>query len=75
MDVCSACGATENLRSSLWHTPLMICRPCFLVWYDPPVAIDRTSPDEVGKLSRRKSNDWDDDDHQHRRHSHDQGVR
>lgn len=52
--VCSACGGEKFLRpSSPWHAPHLICKPCFMVWYDPPGVdpIDVTKPDEVGRLS------------------------
>ena len=49
--ICSACGGTEHLRPySPWHR-LPICRPCFMVWYDPDEAIDVTDPKQVGALS------------------------
>lgn len=50
---CSACGSSEDLRSSPWHAPHRICRPCFMVWYDPPEAIDVTDPKALGELSLR----------------------
>ena len=51
--LCSACGGSEYLRPySPWHrTP--ICKPCFIIWYDPPENIDSTNPKEVGELSRK----------------------
>jgi len=48
---CSACGGSEYLRPySPWHR-IPICRPCFIVWYDPDENIDVTDPKEVGRLS------------------------
>jgi hypothetical protein len=50
---CSACGGTERLRPySPWHN-IPICRPCFMVWYDPTESIDVTDPKAVGELSLR----------------------
>lgn len=51
MPVCSACGGSEQLRSSFYHHPHLICRPCFKVWYDPPEECDVTDPQQVGALS------------------------
>lgn len=50
---CSACGGTEHLRGSMWHGDQPICRPCFMVWYDPPGKgpFDHTDPAAVGALS------------------------
>ena len=51
--VCSACGGTERMRPySPWHRS-PICRPCFMIWYDPDEAIDVTDPQQVGALSRK----------------------
>lgn len=49
--ICSACGGDKHLRPySPWHS-VPICKPCFMVWYDPDEVIDPTNPKEVGKLS------------------------
>ena len=48
---CSACGGTEHLRFSQFHGDHQICRPCFMVWYDPDENIDNTDPKQVGALS------------------------
>jgi hypothetical protein len=48
---CSACGGSEQLRHSPWHGKAAICRPCFIVWYDPDEDIDCTDPAAVGALS------------------------
>lgn len=48
---CSACGGTKWLRHSMWHGEHWICRPCFMVWYDPDEDIDCTDPQQVGALS------------------------
>lgn len=51
LPTCSACGGAEHLRAgSMWH-PAPICKPCFIVWYDPDEAIDVTDPTAVGLLS------------------------
>ena len=46
---CSACGRTEDLRHSPFHGEHIICRPCFMIWYDYGV----TDPNELGKLSHK----------------------
>ena len=48
---CASCGGTKWLRTSMWHEPSLICRPCFMVWYDPDEAIDCADPAVVGALS------------------------
>jgi len=48
---CSACGGTQHLRGSVFHGEHPICRPCFMVWYDPDECIDQTDPKAVGALS------------------------
>jgi len=48
---CSACGGSDYLRPySPWHR-IPICRPCFIVWYDPEEEICVTDPRAVGRLS------------------------
>lgn len=39
------------MRGSHWHGENLICRPCFMVWYDPDEDIDSTDPKAVGRLS------------------------
>lgn len=50
---CSACGGTRFLRHSPWHGDQPICSPCMIIWYDPPMELDRTDPEAIGELSRR----------------------
>jgi len=53
MNYCSACGGSKHLRTSMWHGDQFICKPCFMVWYDPDRDIDVTDPKAVGKESLR----------------------
>lgn len=51
-ETCSACGGETFLSRSPWHGEAPICRPCMMIWYDPPAEIDRTDPGAIGELSR-----------------------
>jgi hypothetical protein len=34
-EACDCCGVPVfHRRSSVWHSPRMICGPCFYIWYD-----------------------------------------
>ncbi len=52
---CSACGGSEFLRGSPFHGQNLICKPCFMVWYEGGTLngqqIDQTNAKEVGALS------------------------
>jgi len=53
-DKCAACGATEDLRGSPWHSS-PICKQCFIVWYDCMDSLeDARDPAKVGAESMRR---------------------
>jgi len=48
--VCACCGGAEAIRPhSMWHGQDIICRPCFIVWYDS----GKTDPAQIGEESLR----------------------